>query len=110
MPNKLSIPTKSNFVSRPSVPSNQKQSATEFNALKDTINANYERLILDWSTDIAANVELPVGQKILFTDNVIYKIITAYNVGSPATWDGTKTVRLTSTHLRGAYDLSLTND
>jgi hypothetical protein len=110
MATKLNIATKSDYALRPSIPTNQKQSATEFNSLVNAINANYERLVLDWSVDVTANSTLAVGQKILFTDGVLYRITTSYNVGNPITWNAANARKVSSSHLRGAYDLSITND
>lgn len=87
VPIKPVIGTKTNFAARPSVPSNQKQNATEFNLLVEAVRANYERVILNWDTDIAINTTLVVGQYILFSGS-IYIIDTGYNVGSPITWNG----------------------
>lgn len=105
MPSKLNIPSKSNFVSRPSVPSSQKQSATEFNQLVSAVNSNYERLMLRWSTDIIVNVTIPAGQYLLFTDEGIYRVHTAFNVGSPITWDASKVTQIggSGTGLRPAF-------
>lgn len=89
-PIKPNIGTKTDFASRPSVPSSQKENASEFNLIVAAIRANYERLILRWATDISANEVLPVGQYVVFTDDVIYRIHTSYNVGSPITWDASK--------------------
>lgn len=86
MPIKPNIATKSNFALRPSVPANQKENADEFNLLVTSIRANYDRLLLNWLTDIAANTTLEVGQYILF-DGIQYRIITSYNVGNPITWN-----------------------
>lgn len=111
-PIKLNIATKEDFAPRPSVPANKKESASEFNQITNAIKVNYDRLTLMWSTDIAANVDLAVGQYVHFTDNLIYRITTGYNVGNPITWDGTKAavVNGANRQWRGAYDLSLTND
>lgn len=82
--------SKTDYASRPGIPASQKESATEWNLLVSAVKANYERLILDWTTDILANVTLSVGQYVLYDDGVaiaVYKIITAYNVGSPITWN-----------------------
>lgn len=92
VPIKPNIATKSDYASRPSVPSSQKESASEFNQVVAAIRANYERLILNWATDILVNTTLEVGQYILYTDSSIYKIITSYNVGSPITWDASKAI------------------
>lgn len=89
------IGTKSNFINRPSVPTSQKQSATEFNTLVSAVKANYERLILNWSTDIAVNTTLAVGQYVLFS-GALYIIDTSYNVGSPLTWNASNATALTS--------------
>lgn len=86
VPIKLNIPEKSNWALRPSVPANQKQNADEYNLLTAAVTANYDRLILNWDTDIPVNAVLTVGQYVL-KDNNVYRIITQYNVGSPITWN-----------------------
>lgn len=104
-PIKPNIGSKTDFATRPSVPSSQKESATEFNLIVSAIRANYERLILNWNTDILVNTTLPVGQYVLFNDG-IYIIDTAYNVGSPITWDDTKAtliIQSAADHFKGVY-------
>jgi len=86
IPIKPVIGTKSNFAARPSVPSSQKQNASEFNLLVEAVRANYERVILNWDTDIPVNTTLIAGQYVLFSGS-IYIIDTGYNVGSPLTWN-----------------------
>jgi len=87
VPIKPSIATKTDYAPRPSIPSSQKQNATEFNLIVSAIRANYERVILNWDTDIVINTTLPVGQYVLYSGS-IYIITTAYSVGSPLTWNG----------------------
>lgn len=104
-PIKPSIATKSNYAVRPSVPSSQKQSADEFNLLVSAVRANYERLILNWDTDIGVNDTLPVGQYVL-NDGAVYIITTSYNVGSPITWDDAKAtvvIEPSVNHFKGTY-------
>lgn len=112
VPIKPNIGTKTDFAARPSVPSGQKESATEFNLLVAALRANYERLILDWGTDIVVNTTLEVGQYVRFTDNFIYRIITSYNVGNPLTWVGGNAVAVNSdaSKFKGVYvdDTALT--
>jgi hypothetical protein len=86
VPIKPNIGTKTNYINRPSVPSSQKETATEFNLVVESIRANYERLILNWTTDIPINTTLEIGQYVLFTGS-IYRITTSHSVGSPITWD-----------------------
>jgi len=96
VPIKLNLPDKTNFVSRPSIPAGQKQSANDYNAIKAAVTANYDRLILDWTTDILVNQILTVGQYILFTDNVL----------TPITWNGANAEELITgvdSHFLGAY-------
>lgn len=96
--------SKTDFASRPSVPASQKESATEWNLLVAAVKANYERLILAWSTDVLANTTLVLGQYVLFTDNIIYRINTAYNVSSPITWDAAKATALVpADHFKGVF-------
>jgi len=102
VPIKPVIATKTDYASRPSIPSSQKQNATEFNLLVSAIRANYERLILEWSTDIVVNTTLPVGQYVL-KDGIIYKITTSYNVGSPITWDPSKATTIINTGARPVF-------
>lgn len=94
MPIKPNISSKTDYALRPSVPSSQKQNATEFNLIVSAIRANYERLILRWSTDITANTILLVGQYILFTDEGIYRVHTSFDVGNPITWDASKVTQI----------------
>lgn len=96
-PIKPDIATKEDYALRPSVPSNKKQNATEFNLLVSSVRANYERLILDWTTDVVINTTLLAGQYIRFTDNFIYRITTGYNVGNPLTWVSGNAVAVNST-------------
>lgn len=104
-PIKPNIGTKSDYASRPSVPSSQKENATEFNLIVSALRANYERLILRWATDVSVNEILPVGQYIVFTDEGIYRVHTAFNVGSPITWDVSKVTQIGggSDHFKGVY-------
>lgn len=110
IPIKLTTAEKENYVSRPSVPSNKKESAEEHNSLLAAVKANYDRLLLRWATDISVNQALLAGQYILYIDGVLYRLTTSYSAGSPITWNAANAVRASSTHLRGAYNLSLTND
>lgn len=103
MPIKPNIGTKSDYAIRPSVPANQKESSNEFNLLVQAVRSNYERLILNWTTDIIVNTVLEVGQFVLFTDNAIYRIDTAYNVGNPITWNSGNATILFSSAFKGAY-------
>jgi len=102
VPVKPNIAAKSNYASRPSIPSSQKESATEFNLIVSSIQANYERLILDWNTDIVVNTTLPVGQYVLYLGTV-YRIDTAYSVGSPLTWDASKATPIGGDSYRGTW-------
>lgn len=86
MPTKLNIPTKSDFAIRGSVPSSQKQSATEFNQIVAAINANYNRLMFDWNVDIIDGFQLLAGMYVFFS-GAGYRITTEYNVGTPKTWN-----------------------
>ncbi len=92
-PIKPNIGTKTDFAARPSVPAGQKESSTEFNLLVAAVRANFERLILDWTTDIPINTTLLVGQYVLFT-GTLYRITTSYSVGSPLTWNGANAVAI----------------
>jgi hypothetical protein len=93
IPIKPNIGTKSNLHTRPNIPVSQKENATEFNLLVSSIRANYERLILNWDTDIAVNTILEVNQYVLFT-GVIYRITTSYDVGDPLTWNAANAVSI----------------
>jgi hypothetical protein len=106
-PIKPNIGSKTDFAPRPSVPASQKENATEFNLLVSAIRANYERLILNWLTDVAANATLDAGQYVLFS-GLFYRIHTSYNVGNPITWDDTKATLISGgvDHFRGDYDAS----
>lgn len=105
VPIKLNIPEKSNWALRPSVPANQKQNADEYNLLTAAVTANYDRLILNWDTDIPVNTVLTVGQYVL-KDNTVYRIITQYNVGSPITWNASNAESILESspeHFKGVY-------
>lgn len=105
-PIKPNIATKSNFVSRPSVPSSQKHSAADFNQIVAAIRANYERLILRWATDIVVNTTLPAGQYVVYTDEIIYRVHTAFSVGDPLTWDASKVTAIGGTGGGAGWELS----
>jgi hypothetical protein len=84
-PFKPAIGTKTDFAIRPAVPVGQKEAAAEFNLLVQAVQANFERLILSWETDIGINQVLTAGQYVLYLGS-IFKITTTYSVGSPITW------------------------
>lgn len=109
VPTKPNIGTKSDYAARPSIPSGQKQNATEFNLLVSAVRANYERLILDWTTDIPVNTTLVVGQYVLFSSGV-YKITTSYSVGSPITWNGANADLIISGSSKAFADWDLSSD
>ena len=98
IPIKINIPAKSDYVARPSVPSSQKESAAEFNQVIAALRANYDRLIINWDTDIVINTTLEVGQYILYLTSV-YRIIISYNVGSPITWNPANAILMFGTGL-----------
>jgi hypothetical protein len=107
VPIKLNLADKENFVSRPSIPANKKQSASDYNTIKAAVTANYDRLLLFWSTDVSANQILTVGQYVLYTDDTLYRIITQYDVGSPITWNPANAESIITgavdSHFLGAY-------
>ena len=94
MAKKTSLPagfaSKTNFQILSGVPAGQKLNATtEWNLgiqdLADSIDENYERLILNWTDDIIADQVLEEGQYI-DKDNVIYRVTTGYDVGAGKTF------------------------
>lgn len=86
MAQKITFADKTNFVDRSAIPTTQKLSGVETTQIKNAINANYNRLVLNWDNDIIADYQLVAGQYIDFGD-VIYRIDTGYNVGDPKTWN-----------------------
>jgi hypothetical protein len=76
MANKITYPNKA--------PGDQHFSS-EVNEVKNTVNANYERLILEWSADVSANDTLALGQYIEYND-VLYRVTTSYDVGAGKTF------------------------
>src|SRR5690606_6993889 len=86
-PRKSNVGTKSDFALRASVPLGQKLPASEVNDIVAAINANYERLMFDWTTDIMDGFQLIAGMYVFFS-GAGYRIKTSYNVGVPKTWNG----------------------
>jgi len=86
IPYKPAIGTKTDFAIRPAVPVGQKEAAAEFNLLVQAVQANFERLILSWETDIGINQVLTDGQYVNYLGS-IFEITTTYSVGSPITWN-----------------------
>jgi len=85
IPFKPAIGSKTDFAIRPAVPVGQKESSAEFNLLVQSVQSNYERLILEWDTDVGINQQLTAGQYVLYLGS-IFKVTTTYSVGSPQTW------------------------
>lgn len=82
--------SKTNFQILSGVPAGQKLNATtEWNLgiqdLADSIDENYERLVLNWTNDIIADQVLALGQYIDFND-VVYRVTTPYDVSDPKTF------------------------
>lgn len=93
MPRKSTVGEKSNFALRPSVPLGQKLPDTDVNDIVASINANYERLMFDWTVDIVDGFQLIAGMYVFFSSGG-YRITTSYNVGTPKTWNGANAVPL----------------
>jgi|SRR5690606_25314124 len=86
-PRKSNVGTKSDFALRASVPLGQKLPASDVNDIVAAINANYERLMFDWTADIMDGFQLIAGMYVFFS-GAGYRIKTSYNVGVPKTWIG----------------------
>ena len=88
----VSFYSKVNHQTLPGVDTNAKLNATtEWNSsiqdIVDTSDENYERLTLNWDTDVIANQVIALGQYVDFND-VSYRCTTSYDVGAGKTFTG----------------------
>jgi hypothetical protein len=85
MAKKITYTNKQQSQSLPGIPSNQKWTFQNANEVKQVMNEQYERLVLDWASDISDNDVLPIALRVEY-NNIIYKVTTSYDVGSPKTF------------------------
>lgn len=99
---KTTVGSKSDFALRPSVPLGQKLPASEVNDIVAAINANYERLLLDWDIDVMDGQTVAAGQ-FVYNNGDVWQVTTGYNVGAPKTFDEEKATNITGGGTGGKF-------